>query len=182
MCLTRHCVDYGDFSCVHVCACVSICVCIRVSRIWGYACMKYVCVYLCMYMCFCVLCVCVCVCFQVTGGQFNLTLDVDHVYTLSTSTGQTHGDYPDVPDSQIFPVPYSDDFESEYICICVCLIPKLSYLQSFPFKHGIMGKFALHGSCPLSRPFLSLFSCCCVQAIPSTVKQVCLPIKAECLK
>jgi len=42
---------------------------------------------------------------------------VDHVYTLSTRTGQ-HGHYPDVPNSQIFPVPYSDNFESVYI-FCV---------------------------------------------------------------
>ncbi len=125
-----------------------------------------------MFVCECVclvhVFVCVCVCFQVTGGQFNLTLDVDHVYTLSTSTGQTHGDYPDVPVSQIFPVPYSDDFESEYMCTSVytvlvaCLLLLLLLFICTPHI-----QFVLH--------FI-------LKNIPSTVKQVCLPIRAECLK
>ena len=65
---------------------------------------------------------------QVTDGQFNITVSENHVYTLSTTTGQMHGDYPDVPASRMFPIPYSDDFEST--CIHLVILTR-TYSVSF---------------------------------------------------
>ncbi|MBR5394412.1 MAG: galactosylceramidase [Bacteroidaceae bacterium] len=45
------------------------------------------------------------------GGLFTITLEPNAVYSISTTTGQQHGAYADIPASKPFPIPYSDDFE-----------------------------------------------------------------------
>ena len=45
------------------------------------------------------------------GGSFSITLKPDAVYSLSTTTGQQKGVFPDIPASKPFPIPYEDDFE-----------------------------------------------------------------------
>ena len=45
------------------------------------------------------------------GGSFSITLKPDAVYSLSTTTGQQKGAFPDIPASKPFPIPYEDDFE-----------------------------------------------------------------------
>ena len=45
------------------------------------------------------------------GGSFSITLQPDAVYSLSTTRGQQHGAFADIPASQPFPIPYEDDFE-----------------------------------------------------------------------
>ncbi|MBQ7494672.1 MAG: galactosylceramidase [Bacteroidaceae bacterium] len=45
------------------------------------------------------------------GGSFTITLEPGAVYSISTTTGQQHGAYADIPASVPFPIPYSDDFE-----------------------------------------------------------------------
>ena len=45
------------------------------------------------------------------GEVFTITLDPCAVYSVSTTTGQQHGAYADIPASKPFPIPYSDDFE-----------------------------------------------------------------------
>ena len=49
---------------------------------------------------------------QIQNGQFSIDLEVDHVYTLSTLRGQSHASHQNIPESQIFPVPYYDNFDS----------------------------------------------------------------------
>eukprot|EP01097_Dermamoeba_algensis_P001574 TRINITY_DN1591_c0_g1_i1.p1 TRINITY_DN1591_c0_g1~~TRINITY_DN1591_c0_g1_i1.p1 ORF type:complete len:572 (-),score=115.32 TRINITY_DN1591_c0_g1_i1:121-1806(-) len=44
------------------------------------------------------------------NGQFSLSLDVDSIYTVTTTTGQRKGQYPTPPTNTIFPLPYYDDF------------------------------------------------------------------------
>ena len=48
---------------------------------------------------------------DIKGGSFSITLDPGAVYSISTTTGQQHGAYADIPASKPFPIPYSDDFE-----------------------------------------------------------------------
>lgn len=47
---------------------------------------------------------------KVTGNTFNLTIDPDAVYSLSTTTGQQKGSY-ESPASKPFPFPYCETFE-----------------------------------------------------------------------
>lgn len=47
---------------------------------------------------------------KVTGNTFNLTIDPDAVYSLSTTTGQQKGSY-ESPASKPFPFPYHETFE-----------------------------------------------------------------------
>jgi galactosylceramidase len=44
-------------------------------------------------------------------GSFSITLKPDAVYSLSTTTGQQHGTFANIPSSKPFPIPYGDDFE-----------------------------------------------------------------------
>lgn len=44
-------------------------------------------------------------------GSFIITLKPDAVYSFSTTTGQQHGTFVNIPDSKPFPIPYGDDFE-----------------------------------------------------------------------
>ncbi len=44
-------------------------------------------------------------------GSFSITLKPDAVYSFSTTTGQQHGTFANIPDSKPFPIPYGDDFE-----------------------------------------------------------------------
>ena len=44
-------------------------------------------------------------------GSFSITLKPNAVYSLSTTTGQQHGTFANIPDSKPFPIPYGDDFE-----------------------------------------------------------------------
>jgi len=46
------------------------------------------------------------------GGELNLTVEPDTVYTLSTFPGASKAAPVDVPPSSPFPLPFSDDFES----------------------------------------------------------------------
>ncbi len=46
------------------------------------------------------------------NGTFTLTLQPDAIYSLSTTTGQQKGAFPDVPPQQPFPLPYRDNFSS----------------------------------------------------------------------
>jgi hypothetical protein len=48
---------------------------------------------------------------QVTNGQFTLNVDLDSLYTVTTTTGQVKGSYPPSPPPAAFPMPYSDDFQ-----------------------------------------------------------------------
>nr|XP_054766708.1 galactocerebrosidase-like isoform X2 [Lytechinus pictus] len=48
---------------------------------------------------------------QVMNGQFNLTLDPDEIYTLTTLTNGMKGKYPDPPPSKPFPTKYTDNFD-----------------------------------------------------------------------
>ena len=50
---------------------------------------------------------------QVKNGMVTIDLPIDHVMTLSTKQGQRKGSYVS-PSSQPFPIPYKDDFESDY--------------------------------------------------------------------
>lgn len=45
--------------------------------------------------------------------MFNINLPPDTVVTLSTLSGQAHSVTKDIPESQLFPTPYKDDFESK---------------------------------------------------------------------
>ena len=45
------------------------------------------------------------------GGSFTITLEPTAVYSISTTTGQQHGSFANIPSSKPFPIPYSDDFE-----------------------------------------------------------------------
>jgi galactosylceramidase len=45
----------------------------------------------------------------VSNGQISLELDVDSVFTLSTTTGQSKG-VTQIPAQSPFPIPYYDDF------------------------------------------------------------------------
>ena len=45
------------------------------------------------------------------SGRIRLTLEPNTVYSLSTTTGQQHGTFADIPAPAPFPIPYSDDFE-----------------------------------------------------------------------
>ncbi|XP_062513660.1 galactocerebrosidase-like isoform X2 [Corticium candelabrum] len=49
---------------------------------------------------------------EVARGKFTISLDVDSIWTLSTTTGQKKGNYSNVPNPAPFPVPYHDDFDS----------------------------------------------------------------------
>eukprot|EP00118_Oscarella_pearsei_P013831 m.114461 g.114461 ORF g.114461 m.114461 type:complete len:801 (+) comp37503_c0_seq6:569-2971(+) len=49
---------------------------------------------------------------EVNNGQFSLELDVDSIWTLSTTSGQMKGNYDNVPAPAPFPLPYSDNFDS----------------------------------------------------------------------
>ncbi len=44
-------------------------------------------------------------------GQFVVTALPDAVYSVSTTTGQRKGSFADVPDSEPFPLPYTDSFD-----------------------------------------------------------------------
>ena len=44
-------------------------------------------------------------------GSFSITLKPDAVYSLSTTTGQQHGTFANIPASKPFPIPYGDDFD-----------------------------------------------------------------------
>lgn len=46
------------------------------------------------------------------NGSFMLTVFADSVYTLSTTSGQQKGQYPQPPGATKFPVPYSDNFDN----------------------------------------------------------------------
>ena len=48
---------------------------------------------------------------QVVDGKFNLTLDVNEIYTLTTLSTGHKGHYQDPPPSAPFPTNYEDDFE-----------------------------------------------------------------------
>ncbi|XP_065844131.1 galactocerebrosidase-like [Oscarella lobularis] len=48
---------------------------------------------------------------QVKNGQFTLSLQVDSVYTLTTTTGQSKGSTT-IPPMKPFPLPYSDNFDA----------------------------------------------------------------------
>lgn len=50
---------------------------------------------------------------QVVDGEFTLSLAVDQILTLTTLAGQRKGSFSDVPASAPFPIPYSDNFDSE---------------------------------------------------------------------
>ena len=45
-------------------------------------------------------------------GTFTITLDPMSIYTLSTTTGQQKGAFPDIPPAKPFPFPYYDNFEN----------------------------------------------------------------------
>ena len=45
------------------------------------------------------------------GGKFEIILDPNAVYSLSTTTGQQKGTFSNIPESKHFPFPYSEDFE-----------------------------------------------------------------------
>ena len=45
------------------------------------------------------------------GSSFTITLEPNAVYSISTTTGQQHGSFADIPSSKPFPIPYNDDFE-----------------------------------------------------------------------
>ena len=48
---------------------------------------------------------------EVVDGKFVLDLEPSTVYTFSTTRGQRKGEYKNIPASQPFPMPYSDNFE-----------------------------------------------------------------------
>jgi len=48
---------------------------------------------------------------MVVDGQFQFSLGIDSIYTLTTTTKQQKGVYPPPPPPGPFPLPYSDDFE-----------------------------------------------------------------------
>ncbi len=48
---------------------------------------------------------------RLKGGNFTLTLKPGAVYSFSTTTGQQKGSFADIPESEPFPLPYSDNFE-----------------------------------------------------------------------
>lgn len=48
---------------------------------------------------------------RLKGGNFTLTLKPGAVYSFSTTTGQQKGSFADIPKSEPFPLPYSDNFE-----------------------------------------------------------------------
>lgn len=48
---------------------------------------------------------------QPEGGTFRVTLEPEAIYSLSTTTGQQKGAFPDVPAPQAFPFPYYETFE-----------------------------------------------------------------------
>ncbi|WP_410812747.1 ricin-type beta-trefoil lectin domain protein [Micromonospora sp. 067-2] len=47
-----------------------------------------------------------------SGGRYSLTLQPNHVYTVTTTSGQTKGSAGTPPAGRALPLPYSDDFES----------------------------------------------------------------------
>lgn len=47
-----------------------------------------------------------------SDGLASISLEPDAIYSISTTTGQQHGEFADVPASRPFPLPYLDDFES----------------------------------------------------------------------
>jgi len=44
-------------------------------------------------------------------GTFTVTFEPDAIYSVSTTTGQQKGTFPDVPEEKPFPFPYFDNFE-----------------------------------------------------------------------
>ncbi|WP_251453963.1 hypothetical protein [Microbacterium sp. Marseille-Q6648] len=59
------------------------------------------------------------------GGRFELWAEPDAVYSISTTTGQQKGCFPDVPDDVPFPMPYREDFSS----------------YSEPERHGMLPRY-----------------------------------------
>ena len=54
---------------------------------------------------------------QVKDGLFEVQLPPDTVATISTIKDRERASYGDVPDSSNFPIPYSDDFQSNFTCV-----------------------------------------------------------------
>ena len=48
------------------------------------------------------------------NDQFTVEVPVDTIITLTTLSGQIHGDYDSVPQSEEFPNPYKDSFEGKF--------------------------------------------------------------------
>lgn len=48
---------------------------------------------------------------ELQGGVFCMTLEPNHVYSLSTTRGQQKGAFADIPASKPFPMPYRDNFD-----------------------------------------------------------------------
>ncbi|KAK6179700.1 hypothetical protein SNE40_012005 [Patella caerulea] len=48
---------------------------------------------------------------KVVNGSISLTLNANEVWTLTTVNTGHKGDYPNIPDSKPFPLPYTEDFE-----------------------------------------------------------------------
>ena len=53
--------------------------------------------------------------FQVVNGRFTVEMDINEVYTLTTLTVGSKGSYGNPPPAGDFPVPYTDDFQSELV-------------------------------------------------------------------
>jgi len=47
-----------------------------------------------------------------TNGEFAITLEPESIYSISTTTGQQKGAFPNIPHPQSFPFPYHETFES----------------------------------------------------------------------
>ena len=45
-------------------------------------------------------------------GSFNLSLEPNAIYSLTTTTGQKKGSYPAIPEAKPFPLPYAENFDS----------------------------------------------------------------------
>lgn len=52
--------------------------------------------------------------FQLKNGMGSASLGMDEVYTFTTVTTGNKGQYDAPPPSKSFPLPYSDNFDSEY--------------------------------------------------------------------
>lgn len=48
-----------------------------------------------------------------SSGYFELTMDVNQIYTLTTIATGKKGEYPDPPSALPFPLPYMDTFDGK---------------------------------------------------------------------